>query len=114
MSNAPRGLRPAGRRLWKAVTGEFDLDDHEAALLLQACRTVDNLDQLQAILDENGLIADSSQGIRVHPALVEARQQRLALAKLLAALGLPGGVVDDAQASDEQPAAGAPLRVVQA
>ena len=33
----------------------------------------------------------TSQGPRVHPALVELRQQRIALARLLAALRVPTG-----------------------
>jgi P27 family predicted phage terminase small subunit len=111
MSNAPRGLRAAGKRLWRAVTGEFELSEYEAGLLLQMCRTVDTLDDLQAILDENGLISQSSQGERVHPALVEARQQRLVLAKLLAALGLPSGLVDDADGRAQAPADPAARRI---
>lgn len=98
MSNAPRGLRAAGRRLWKALTSEFALDDHEAILLREACRTVDQLDELQVEIASSGPVVDSSQGIRVHPAIVEARQQRLVLAKVITALGLPKGVVGEVEA----------------
>jgi hypothetical protein len=86
----------AGKRLWKAVNTEFDVDDHEAALLREACRTVDQLDLLEAVLDEMPLIIESTQGSRVHPALVESRRQRLVRAKLIAALRLPAGIVEDA------------------
>ncbi len=40
----------------------------------------------------------SPQGDRANPAAVEARQQRIALARLLAALRLPAGEEDDRQA----------------
>lgn len=41
-------------------------------------------------------------GQRVHPALVEARQLRIALARLIAALPLPAGDEDD-QAAGRRP-----------
>jgi hypothetical protein len=96
MAITPRGLRAAGKRLWRAVNSEFDIDDHEAALLREACRTVDQLDQLQAVLAQTSLVVGSNQGIRVHPALVESRQQRLVLAKLVTSLRLPAGIIEDA------------------
>ncbi|ORV07918.1 P27 family phage terminase small subunit [Mycobacterium celatum] len=97
MTTTPRGLRAAGKRLWRSVTRDFDLDDHEAMLLREACRTVDQLDDLQAEVDANGAVVESSQGVRVHPAVVEARQQRLVLAKIMSALGLPKGVVGEVE-----------------
>ncbi len=88
---APRGLNTSGRDLWKAVHEAFELSEHERSLLHQACRTVDSLDALQGLLDVDGLTSESSQGVRIHPALVELRQQRITLAKLFAALHLPKG-----------------------
>ena len=70
------------------------IDHHEAAILSEASRTVDLLDDLQTQIDENGLILDSHGG-RINPAVVEARQQRLALLKLISALHLPVDVLDD-------------------
>ena len=40
-------------------------------------------------------MVDSPQGLKAHPALPELRQQRIALARLVAALGLPTGLVED-------------------
>lgn len=85
----PAGLADAGSALWKSVTDEFELDEHEAVLLLQAARTVDQLDLLQAAIDTDGVVVNSPQGSKAHPALVEARQQRIALARILSALRLP-------------------------
>lgn len=90
----PAGLRTSGRALWKAVVGDFELETHELNLLLQAARTADSLDSLQAVLDAEGYMSESSQGPRVHPALVELRQQRITLARLLAALNVPSGDED--------------------
>lgn len=92
---APPGLKVAGKRLWTSVVALFDLGAQEAALLREACRTVDLLDDLEAILKRDGAVIDSPQGKKAHPAAVEARQQRIALARLVAALRLP----DDSEAS---------------
>lgn len=94
-AETPGGLRWSGRRLWEATTGEFELSEHETGLLLQACRTIDALDALQVRFDADGPMVESPQGLKAHPALPELRQQRIALARLLAALGLPTGVVED-------------------
>ena len=91
----PNGLRLRGRALWRAVVREFELDEHETVVLREACRTADSLDALQALLDEEGPMSSTSQGPRVHPALPELRQQRIALARMIAVLRIPAGVEDD-------------------
>lgn len=88
---APAGLRKSGRALWRAVMVEFELSEHEHLLLLNACRTADLCDRLEVTLTDDGPMAESSQGIRVHPAAAELRQQRITLARLLAALNVPTG-----------------------
>ncbi len=89
--NPPRGTGRAGAALWRAVTAEYELEQHELLLLREAVRTVDVLDDLAARVAKDGAVVGSSQGDRAHPALVEARQQRITLARLLAALRLPAG-----------------------
>src|SRR5215212_7785585 len=96
---APAGARAAGRRLWLSVVSEFDLEEHETALLVEAVRTVDLLHELEARATRDGAVIDSPQGLKAHPAIVEARQQRIALARLLAALRLPAGEDGDRQAN---------------
>lgn len=97
----PRGLKAAGRRLWKATTNSFVLAEHELALLLQACRTADALDALQAHIESDGVLDESAQGRRAHPALVEIRQQRAVFARLIAQLGIPVGEESDDEGDDE-------------
>lgn len=87
----PAGLRTTGRRLWTSVQSDFELSEPETAVLREACRTADSIDSLQAVIDADGPMAESSQGIRVHPALVELRQQRIALARLFTAMSIPVG-----------------------
>ncbi len=101
MSAAPKpptGAGVAGRRLWVSVVADFDLDEHELVLLVEATRTVDLLADLDAAVRADGALVDSPQGVKANPAAVEARQQRIALARLLAALRLPAGGEGDQQA----------------
>lgn len=82
----PANLRASGRKLWTAVTTAYDLEHHELTLLLQAARTADLLDDLEDEVRSAGAIVGSPQGPKANPAAVEARQHRIALARLLVAL----------------------------
>ena len=92
----PKGSGASGRRLWREVLDQYELEEHELALLREAVRAVDQLDQLDqldAVVRPDGLVfRGGKQGPRVHPAAVEARQLRLVLARVLAALRLPSGL----------------------
>ncbi len=93
---APSGTGPAGRHLWRAVLADYELAEHETVLLRQAVRVVDLCDALQRVLDAEGVMSTSRLGdVRVHPAAVELRQQRLALARLVVALRVPLGDQED-------------------
>lgn len=94
----PAGLRTPGKRLWKSIVDEFEMDEHELSLLVETVRTVDVLDLLDARIRRDGPIVSSPQGDKANPALVEARQQRIALARLLAVLRLPAGDESDQKA----------------
>lgn len=91
---APRGLKTSGKALWRAVQEDYALDQHELTILREACRTADGIDALQAVLDREGTMSESSQGVRVHPVLPELRQQRIAFARLITALRIPAGETD--------------------
>lgn len=85
----PAGLKAAGRRLWASVTDVYDLEEHEAALLLEACRTKDLLNDLDATIRREGLLVQTEQGPKVHPAVIESRQQKTSFNQLIASLRLP-------------------------
>ncbi len=87
----PAGLRRSGRALWRAVLRDYELDEHETTILRECCRTADTLDDMQSLIEAEGLTSTTSQGTRVHPALVELRQQRVTFARLLTALRIPSG-----------------------
>lgn len=84
---APKGTKKAGKRLWNAILVDFDLSEHELSLLRQAVATADLCDALQALVAADGPML----GGRSHPALVELRQQRILLARLVVALRVPLG-----------------------
>jgi hypothetical protein len=91
----PRGTKANGRRLWADILGKYELEQLELALLGEIVRTVDLLDQLAAIAAREGLMVEGAWGSKPHPAVVEARQARIALARLTAALRLPAGDEED-------------------
>ncbi len=99
----PTGSKAAGRRLWASVVDEYELDEHETALLVEAVRTVDLLADLDAAVRRDGALVASPQGVKAHPAAVEARQQRIALARILASLRLPSGDEGDRKAGARPP-----------
>ncbi len=89
----PKGTRAAGRRLWRAVLNDYDLAEHELTLLRQAVHVADLCKDLQQRVDDEGPLL----GDRAHPALVELRQQRILLARLIVALRVPLGEEEEAK-----------------
>ncbi len=99
----PDTLSTSGCALWRDVTVEFDLAEHELALLRQAGETLDAIDRLQAALSAaDDVMSESPQGQRVHPALPELRQQRIVFARLIAQLGVPTGDEDERASKSKQ------------
>lgn len=89
-NDPPTGLGLRGLALWTAVADGFELAEHEAAQLEEACRVRDTIGDLRRVVEADGTMIPSSQGSRLHPAIAEIRQQQLALARLLATLSVPG------------------------
>ena len=86
----PAGLGVRGRRFWRETASKYELSGPETELLTEVCRTLDDLDVLAAAVTAAGATVVGSQGQPVvNPALTEARGQRQALHRLLAALALP-------------------------
>ena len=69
---------------------QFQLTDVETELLAEVCRTLDEIDLLEAALKADGVtVAGSTGQVRVHPAVAEIRSHRLALSRMMAQLDLP-------------------------
>ena len=87
---APGDLRARGRRFWRETLAVYTLTDSEMELLREACRLLDECEALREAVAADGVTVTGSTGqTRVHPALGEMRQHRLALGRLLAQLALP-------------------------
>jgi hypothetical protein len=71
--------------LWASVNRAYELAPHELAVLVECCRTVTGLDDLARVVAAEGVMLDG----KAHPAVVESRQQRLALGRLLVTLRVP-------------------------
>lgn len=85
----PSVLGSSGRALWRSVVDTFELDQHELVALASACRQADVVAELEAVVAADGLMVVGSTGqSRLHPALVEARQGRIAVATLLGRIDL--------------------------
>jgi hypothetical protein len=95
---APKGLRAEGRNLWRQIHRAYSFDDcpERLAILESACRTLDMITRLQAVIDEAGdLRVRGSQGQPVSlPEIAEVRLARGLFVSQMKALGLPDN--DDA------------------
>lgn len=86
---SPAGLGQQGRKLWRKITIEFELESEpdKLELLFQACKTADQIAELDEAAAEAPLTVRGSQGQPViSPFISEARAQRSLLAQLLARL----------------------------
>ena len=83
-------LGPRGQEFYDVTTSEFTFSPAELNLLTEVCVTLDTLHDLAAAVRRDGLVIAGSKGqSTVHPAVTEARGQRIALHRLLSALAIP-------------------------
>lgn len=92
----PEHLGDAGRAFFASATADFDLTIPEAAALRQAAETLDVLHALEEEIRSTGVVVNGKPS----PLLVEARQQRAILVRLL-------GVLDLRLDEDDDPATSA-------
>ncbi len=98
----PAGSGPSGRRLWRSVVAEFELGEHERALLVAMVRMVDRLHVLEELIAAEGLMVTGHGTTKVHPAVVEARSTAIAVARIGAALRLPAGEEDEGASTGQR------------
>jgi hypothetical protein len=87
----PKGLGVEGKRLWKAITSEFECEEQELIALEQCCRALDLAARLAAELDaEKSLTVTGSRGqTRPHPLIASTQSAWLTFGRLYASLRLP-------------------------
>jgi hypothetical protein len=78
-----------GRELWRTVTAVYELDERELVVLAHAGRVADLVNELDRVVATEGVMVDGRLGLKVSKAAVEARQQRVVLARLLRSIDLP-------------------------
>lgn len=95
---APTGLGSAGRKLWRDITAEHELDPMQLVQLEEACRAKDRLDKLDSILRGDvdvwcelvlDVNTDHTFDVRVTTVLTQANATANLFKQLLAALRLP-------------------------
>lgn len=87
---APADLAATGKALWRKLVGAYTFQPAELALLEAAARQADTVAALEAAIAEDGMMVTGSAGQpRLNAAVAEARQGRLAFAKLIDALAIP-------------------------
>lgn len=94
----PPGLAAAGCALWQTVCAdlppELGFDSRELAILAAACQQADAVAGLEDAIERDGVMIVGAAGqSRMNACVTEARQGRVALARLLGDLDLP----DEAQ-----------------
>ena len=88
----PDHLGAAGRDLWATVGRDLVFEAHELPLLTSACEVADRIAALEAVIAEEGVTVAGSKGQpRLHPAVAEVRQSRLAMARLLGQIAIETG-----------------------
>lgn len=86
----PDGLGSAGSAFFRQVHEAYELDARDGPVLLEVCRTLDEIDALQAVIATEGVMSVGSKAQPVeHPAMAGLRAHRLTLDRLLVRLGLP-------------------------
>jgi hypothetical protein len=91
---APSGLGKAGRALWRAVADPavYELRPDELVVLEQCCRSADLIARMETDAAAADLTTTGSMGqLVINPVVIELRQQKITLARLLFQLGLPDG-----------------------
>jgi hypothetical protein len=58
------------------------------------CRQVDRLAALEDLIAAEGLMVSGHGTVKMHPAVIEARQSAIAVARIAACLRLPAGEED--------------------
>lgn len=91
MARQPTPAPSRGAALHAHIRESFDLGHAEVILLDEVRDTLDNIDALQSAIARDGVVIPTvtGEGTKSNPALIEVRLQRLALARLIATLGVP-------------------------
>jgi len=87
--NPPDHLSEAGKKWWRSVTADFDLEPHHLHLLRLAAEALDRAEEARALLAVEGIVTRTGDGgVKAHPGVAIERDARLAAARLIRELDL--------------------------
>lgn len=82
-------LKDSGRALWDGVSAARKITPSLTPVLFNACRIADSLDGIAETLADAPLTVENSRGDETaNPLFAEHRQQSMALARILASMGI--------------------------
>ena len=87
----PADVGAAALAWWRSIVSEWRLAPDELAILGEATRALDRVEQARAAMKRDGTFVPSlhGDGERLHPGYVLERDQRLAFGRLVKQLNLP-------------------------
>lgn len=88
---APKGLRPAGAKLWRDLVGKYDFRLDELAVLERVCRAADRIAAMEVELGDRVTATGSMGQVVVHPLIPEIRAHSALIAALMRQLKIPDG-----------------------
>ena len=89
----PEALSQAAITWWERLIADYAINDSAGLLLLeQGLRSFDRAEEARRLIDEQGsVVLDRFGQARQHPAAQIERDNRAAVVRTLAALGIDGG-----------------------
>lgn len=107
----PEGLGVRGLAFWDALTGPMGFTVPEMECLIEACRTLDRIDDLSERVKTDGSMIAGSMGQKIlHPAIAEVRMLQASFLRLVSALNLPEGAAAGEKFRTARAKAGAAAR----
>jgi hypothetical protein len=102
-TKAPNHLRPDTKLWYSNVLLDFELEPHHERLLQLAAEAWDRSQAARVILDKDGLVLESRQGVKPHPCIAIERDSANRFAALIKQLELD---VDEPKRGPGRPATG--------
>ena len=89
LPRAPNGLKNPGKRFWRKILTEYDLQDtHDFERLAMAAKCLDDLSDIEAKIETDGrFITNRYNTIVEHPGCKAIRDGRMLFIKIIRELG---------------------------
>jgi len=93
---APSGLKAPGKRFWKKVLSEYQLEEtHDLERLSQACGCLDEIMECEKVVEVEGrFILDRFRQSKEHPASKAVKTNKILFCRILRELALDIAVPD--------------------